>query len=94
MVMERSQLRGYWSNSRRNDEAQKMLVLGALGRGPVRLICWLQVGDEEEGVEHAPRSLLSDRNVALCIRKEDPGERSCRSGTMGSVSEFRLSVLP
>lgn len=35
MVMERTQLRGYWSNSRRNDEAQKMLVLGALGRGPV-----------------------------------------------------------
>lgn len=54
----------------------------------------MRVGDEEKGVEHAPRSLRSDRTVAPCIRKEDPGERSCRSGTMGSVSECRLSVLP
>lgn len=38
MLAERSQLGGYWSNSRRNDEAQTMLVLGAIGRGPARLI--------------------------------------------------------
>lgn len=43
---------------------------------------------------NAPRSLLGGRTECGAMHQQrGPRERSCRPGTTGSVSEFRISAL-